>query len=93
MSKEEKQRPRVHDINKCSTTASIAEYLEDNSTAEFIPRPYSTRKILEHALYKPTNLNFTQYQLKLQSIEALPKAYEVLLRIMEVRFSLDRLDL
>ncbi len=93
MSKETKDRPRVEDINKCSTPADIAEYLEDNSIQEFTPTPYSTRKILEHALYKPTNLNFTQYQLKLQAINASPRAYEVLLRIMEIRFSLERLDL
>ena len=92
MSKEAK-RERVEDINKCSTPADVGEYLEDNSIQEFTPRPYSTRKILEHALYKKTNLNFTQYQLKLQSLNATPSAYAVLLRIMEIRFSLDRLDL
>ena len=106
MSKETKERPRVEDINKCSTPADIAEYLEDNSFINAGQDSHKIQLILEHALYKKTNLNFTQYQLKLQSVGspglaiasispsvAPPRAYAVLLRIMEVRFSLDRLDL
>ncbi len=103
MSKETKDRPRVEDINKCSTPADIAEYLEDNpfgeKQVEYMQtvNPHLTAfrvdEILNHALYKPTNLNFTQYQLKLQEYEAEPRAYSVLLRIMEIRFSLERLDL
>ncbi len=108
MSKEdrEKQRERVEDINKCSTPASIAEYLEDNPFINENLDSHKIQLILENALLKPTNLNFTQYQLKLQSLGSPgsailgvtskitpPRAYAVLLRIMEVRFSLDRLDL
>ncbi len=102
MSKEAK-RERVEDINKCDTPASVGEYLEDNpfgeKTVEYMItvnphlRIYDVDNVLNHALYKPTNLNFTQYQLKLQTMEAPPRAYSVLLRIMEIRFSLERLDL
>ena len=95
MSKTAKDRPRVEDINKCSTPADIAEYLEDNPfklTRDLAGIPI-VHLLLEHALYKKTNLNFTQYQLKLQALNAHHRAFAVLLRIMEVRFSLDRLDL
>lgn len=97
------KRERVDDLSKCSTPADIAEYLEDNpfgeKTVEYMItvnphlRSYDVDNILNHALYKPTNLNFTQFQLKLQECQADSRAYSVLLRIMEVRFSLERLDL
>ena len=87
MSKEAK-RERVEDINKCSTPADVGEYLEDNIFMD--PR---VRRVLEHALYKSEKPNITQHQLMLQSIGTIGRAYEVLLRIMEIRFSLDRLDL
>lgn len=94
MSKEAK---RVYDINDCTSAADIGDYLVDNSFIAEIMKKFDVEgeigQILEHALYKSEKPNITQYQLKLQSVKAPPRAYAVLLRIMEVRFSLDRLDL
>lgn len=89
MSKEAKQakRERVYDISKCTTPACVGEYLEDNPFMD--PK---IQRILEHALYKSEKPNITQHQLKLQEIGTAPKAYAVLLRIMEIRFSLERLE-
>lgn len=101
----EATRERVTDINKCGTLASVGEYLEDKpfrepigSTSNISYKGYvgalaSIHKILEHALYKDKP-NFTQYQLKLQSLSSghnMTRAYAVLLRIMEIRFELERL--
>lgn len=105
--KEEKQRPRVDDINKCDTLASVGEYLEDNpfgvpyeteATVHFSKMIYEGNeaiKILELAIYgiKP---NFTQFQLVLTTMDGLggnelKRAHKVLLRIMEIRFELERL--
>ncbi len=99
MSEEEATRERVTDINKCGTLASVGEYLEDNPFEDRVwshmeGKRNDVHKLLEHALYKPGKPNFTQYQLKLQSLSSghnMTRAYAVLLRIMEIRFDLERL--
>ena len=104
MNKEnEATRERVTDINKCDTLASVGEYLEDNPFGLNYKHD-EIHKLLEHALYKSEKPNFTQYQLKLQSWGSPgmaianisprltpPRAYAVLLRIMEIRFDLEKL--
>ena len=87
MNKEAK-RERVEDINKCSTPTDVGEYLEDNIFMD--PK---VQRVLEHALYKSEKPNITQHQLILQSIGTNGRAYAVLLRIMEIRFGLERLEL